>query len=141
VGGDYGVKPKFVQLFLLVVAFVVFFVAVNSWTDTENGGRLGFEAVEGSIGASRADFILRNPTDYDVYYGAYYALERFVGDEWVRMRDNGLQFHDGEYRLEPGSSHIFTIEWAHGYGELTPGKYRIIKGFGGILLSAEFEVK
>lgn len=72
-----------------------------------------------------------NDSEYDYIYGEHYKIEKYFNGKW-REIDTVIQnytFNDIGYTLEAMQTEEININWKWLYGELSLGKYRIIKDF------------
>lgn len=96
---------------------------------------------------------IKNTLDSQLQYGDYYLLEKYEEDidTWISVfyLDSNIGFHDIAYLVEKGKSSTWSTDWASMYGELEPGKYRIVKEvqvyqesgeFSSHTLTAEFKI-
>ncbi|MDD4608437.1 MAG: hypothetical protein PHD10_04845 [Bacilli bacterium] len=84
---------------------------------------------EGTLTKSIATLILENYTDDDYLFGKPYAIEKEVNGIWYELNPiKELVFNLPAYSLKAKERIELEIDWEYGYGILSPGKYRIIKG-------------
>jgi len=91
---------------------------------------------------TQASFLLTNPWDHDIIYREEFYLERFVDNEWVRVRDAAFGW-DAPRQIAAGETQLIS----KGFHALLPGQYRIVKWFGetqaphrAVILHGEFVV-
>lgn len=83
---------------------------------------------EGSLTKSKATLILENHTDNDYLYGNPFSIEKEENGNWYKLKPiNELSFDLIAYILKAKDSLEIELDWKYGYGELSAGKYRIIK--------------
>ena len=120
------------------------------WTEEVNtfdGAELLFEKYTNISG----DLEFANQSDRDLQYGEWFDIQRRIDGEWYSLSyiiDN-VAFHEVAYILPTGETSIKPITWEWMYGELPPGKYRIVTDvinyrapgdFDKYYLAEEFEV-
>lgn len=77
---------------------------------------------------SRATIILENNSNYTLSYGESLFVEKEVDGKWYSLEIiNDRVFNVPLYHLEPNETKEKEIYLDYGYGELAPGKYRVIK--------------
>lgn len=125
-----------------------FFNEVNSFDG------MSLEIDQTTVSPLGATFVILNTTDREVLSGKPYqiALQVEKDGQWHQMVVKSKQ---GEaetaeaYTYPKNEPRIVEVEWAKDYGVLTPGRYRIIKGFfiadpnratESFMLADEFEI-
>lgn len=120
------------------------------WTEEVNtfsGAALHFEKYSATVG----DLEFVNHSDRDLQYGDWFDIQRKVNNEWYSLSYviKNLAFHQVAYLLPEGETSIKPITWEWMYGELPPGKYRIVTDvidyrapgdFDKYYLAEEFEI-
>ena len=77
-----------------------------------------------------ATFILKNNSDEEYSYGDPYIIEKFENSNWNEIKTltgDPLSWNDMLYTLKPNEEKEIKINWSLGYGELSSGKYRLVK--------------
>lgn len=83
---------------------------------------------EKTLNDSYATIILENNSNYTLGYGQDYFVEKEVDGKWYSLEIvNDRVFNMPLYHLEPNDTKEKEIGLSYGYGELTPGKYRVVK--------------
>ncbi len=74
------------------------------------------------------ELIISNQTGSDLQTWEWYDMQTWEDGEWRRLDQlaDGL-WTDVLYQLPAGESTVFPTNWKTWYGELPPGKYRIVK--------------
>lgn len=68
-------------------------------------------------------------------YGNAFVIEQEVDGEWYELRTiNDLIFTTEGYILKPTDMKELEVSWEYWYGELSSGKYRLVKN-----LSIEYQ--
>lgn len=82
-----------------------------------------------SVTKKGAVITLLNKADKDYQYGDQYYLQKYEDGRWydVPYVIEDFGFNDIAYGLEKNKESEFIIDWNWLYGELKPGKYRIVK--------------
>lgn len=120
------------------------------WTEEVNtfsGAALHFEKYSATVG----DLEFINHSDRDLQYGEWFDIQRKVNNEWYSLSYiiENVAFHQVAYLLPEGETSIKPITWEWMYGELPPGKYRIVTDvidyrapgdFDKYYLAEEFEI-
>ncbi len=71
--------------------------------------------------------IIENKTEDKYNYGSFYSLEHFENNNWKELESGS--FTSMAYGILPYQKVEETIDWSYHNGELSPGKYRILKSF------------
>lgn len=82
---------------------------------------------DGTLTNTGATLILKNNSSKYYHYGNPYVIEIKKDGEWHHI-DVELSFTLLAFGLKPGESKEIELNWEHGYGKLSSGTYRIIKG-------------
>ena len=90
---------------------------------------------KGTIKNTGLTLVLNNKSYDMVYFGEEYSMEIMIDNEWHTIIANQL-FTEPLYSLEKDSKKEIELEWKDVYGELEPGKYRIVKRFSINLLES-----
>jgi len=95
------------------------------------------------------EILIDNQSGSKLVTEEWYCIQKLENGEWHRMSEliDGIWKQVG-YAIQDGETAIFQINWKTWYGELSPGKYRIVKKVYPSLsdslephyLAAEFEV-
>jgi hypothetical protein len=80
----------------------------------------------GTLTQTGVTMILKNNSNVNVEYGEPYEIEIKQGNYWHKI-DVQLCFTSIAYGLAPSESKEIKLDWENSYGELSAGKYRIIK--------------
>ena len=104
-----------------------------------------------------ATCVLKNDSDTDLLYGESYIVQEYIDGEWYYRKSAStdeyghvITIPDIGYGLNSNSVSTIEHNWEVIYGELPPGKYRIIKDFFEhhtdkpfleYYVSCEFEIK
>lgn len=79
--------------------------------------------------ARSARLTMRNNSDSDISFGAMYCIQTYNHDSWNDI-DIGMPDWTAElYVVVANTSYTFDIDWYALYGELSSGKYRIVKEY------------
>jgi hypothetical protein len=89
---------------------------------------------------------IENSNHYEVTYGSAWTIEKYTNERWERANPAEQSFTLELYAVEPHSSRTETVHLtSYVEGQLTVGKYRIIKEIedkqGTRLLAVRFEIK
>ena len=77
-----------------------------------------------------AKLTVRNDSDTDLSFGAAYAIRVFQNNSWNDIELERLPDWTAElYVVKANAEYTFEIDWTAVYGELSPGKYRIVKAY------------
>ncbi|HHX59791.1 MAG TPA: hypothetical protein GX707_03485, partial [Epulopiscium sp.] len=107
----------------------------------------------GSIQTKGLSLLFENKTKKTVIYGDDFILEQEVDGIWYQVPitiEGNYGFHDIAYEMLPNEINVFTVDWEWLYGNLKPGKYRIIKSvldfrdpgdFDSYYLAAKFKIQ
>ncbi len=106
----------------------------------------------GKYTSSGGDVAIRNETDKEITFGDWYVIQSETNGKWKTMpyKVKNVAFHQVAYNAPKDETISHEVKWDVLYGELTKGRYRIIKdmldfrGTGDYTkyyLAAEFEIK
>ena len=74
-------------------------------------------------------------------YGEWYRIDRRENGVWKEVEEKeGRFFNLPAYKIPKNEELTFNLNWSHGYGELTPGKYRIVKQASNKEIYGEFTI-
>lgn len=103
---------------------------------------------EDTISPKGATFILKNNTDNEYWYGPEYYIEIKKDEKWTEIDlYSQLAWNSIAYKSNAGEEKEMNIDWSIGYGELSNGKYRLVKKIrkegqvDNIYLYAKFEIE
>lgn len=110
---------------------------------------------EGTLSKDGVTVVLKNNTDDEYVYGPDYYLEKYDDGSWKQastLTGDPLSWNAIAYSLKANDSVELTLNFKLSYGELSDGKYRVIKRVSKeedrpitedkvIKLLAEFEIK
>ncbi len=100
--------------------------AVEYWANMDN--RISFDLC-GVAAPNSASFSMLNGNEKLITTGNSFIIEIFKDGKWHYV-DIGIKVFPAEaIVLESGQSYDFHIDWTNYYGELVPGKYRLIKEY------------
>lgn len=110
---------------------------------------------KGTLSKDGVTVVLKNNTDDEYVYGPDYYVEKYDDGSWKQastLISEPLSWNAIAYSLKANDSVELTLNFKLSYGELSEGKYRVIKRVSKeedrpitedkvIKLSAEFEIK
>lgn len=101
---------------------------INDGENTNDEDEITLSLKDGTLSNKGATFIIKNNSDKVYNYGQEYEIETKKDNKWCKIEIDGtLTWNSIAYILkEKGSSEI-NIDFSYGYGELSKGKYRLIK--------------
>ena len=82
---------------------------------------------EGTLTNKSATLVLTNHSDKNFQYGNPYEIEIKKDGEWHKINVE-LNFDMPAFPLSSKESKEIELDWEKGYGKLSKGTYRIIKG-------------
>lgn len=88
---------------------------------------VGMSIKDGTLTNTGATLILSNNSDKDFSYGNPYEIEVKKNNEWHKINVE-LDFTLPAFILLSKETKEIEIDWKYGYGKLSKGTYRIIKG-------------
>lgn len=78
------------------------------------------------------EFIIKNGTEYEYYYGLGFGVEKLDGGEWVNLPPTeDFAVIEIAMILAPGESHKFEANVYKFWKNLTPGEYRVVLTLSG----------
>lgn len=82
---------------------------------------------EGTLTNKSVTLVLTNNSDKNFQYGNPYEIEIKKDGEWHKINVE-LYFDMPAFQLSSKENKEIELDWENGYGKLTKGTYRIIKG-------------
>lgn len=83
---------------------------------------------ENTLTKSGATIIITDNNKTKYTYEEYYKLEKRIDHIWYELKPNDdVFFNEMGYIVDDNNELEMNIEWSKTYGNLTSGKYRIIK--------------
>ncbi len=95
------------------------------------------------ISPTGASIVITDNNEPTHIYGEWYRIDRFENDKWVEVEPiiDNYGFNELAYEILEGANEIdFDIDWKWLYGELSAGKYRIVKSVGEQYIYIPFEI-
>lgn len=97
-------------------------------TDLNELKHVRMDIVEGTLTPTSAKVKIKDLNNYKYLYGEYYRLDKKVNDKWEELPlKNLVGFNDIGYFTGINGYLELDINWEYAYGELSKGKYRIVK--------------
>lgn len=83
---------------------------------------------ENTLTNSGATIIITDNNEIKYTYEEYYKLEKRIDHVWYELKPSGdVIFNEMGYLVDDNNELEMDIDWSKTYGNLTSGKYRIIK--------------
>ena len=83
---------------------------------------------ENTLTKSGAIIIITDDNKTKYTYEEYYKLEKRIDHIWYELKPSGdVLFNEMGYLVDDNNELEMNIDWSKSYGNLTSGKYRIIK--------------
>lgn len=83
---------------------------------------------ENTLTKSGATIIIKDNNKVKYTYEEYYKLEKRIDYIWYELKPSGdVLFNEMGYLVDDNNELEMNIDWSKTYGNLTSGKYRIIK--------------
>ena len=83
---------------------------------------------ENTLTKSGATIIITDNNKVKYTYEEYYKLEKRIDHIWYELKPSGdVLFNEIGYLVDDNNELEMNIDWSKTYGNLTSGKYRIIK--------------
>lgn len=133
-------KSVILVFFSLILSFVVSACQQNpEWTESKNqedipsssdGITIHLEKEQYATKDIEINFTFRNESETTFLYGTYFSLEKKISGIWYEVPlKKGMAFSDIGYYLHPDQTESDTIYLNLFSEKLSPGRYRVIKGF------------
>lgn len=117
----------------------------------EDGSHFAMTVKEGSATGSGLTLVMENKTDRQAMYGQPFEIDQKVGDEWIELIPTieNYAFTMEAFIIPAGQSREMEVHWEWLYGQLSAGRYRIVKNMSlettdgagyESTLTAEFEI-
>lgn len=102
--------------------------------EIDNGAELNeldhvkMDIIAGTLTKSSARVLIIDHTNNKYTYGSDYRIDKKVGNKWKELEHtNRLIFNSMAYLPDSNGRLEFDINWSNTYGNLTAGRYRIVK--------------
>ena len=102
--------------------------------DVDNGAELNelehvrMDIVDGTLSKGSAKVRITDYTNKKYTYGSDFRIDKKVGNKWQELElKNPLLTNSMAYYPDHNGHLEFDINWSYAYGNLTPGRYRIVK--------------
>lgn len=102
--------------------------------DVDNGAELNelehvrMDIVDGTLTKASAKVRITDYTNNKYTYGSDFRIDKKVGNKWKELElKNRLAFNAMAYHPDTNGHLEFDINWGYAYGNLTSGRYRIVK--------------
>ena len=83
---------------------------------------------DNTLTKSGATIIITDDNEIKYTYEEYYKLEKRIDHIWYELKPRGdAVFNEMGYLVDDNNELEMNIDWSKTYGNLTSGKYRIIK--------------
>ena len=83
---------------------------------------------ENTLTKSGAIIIITDNNKVKYTYEEYYKLEKRIDHIWYELKPSGdVLFNEMGYLVDDNNELEMNIDWSKSYGNLTSGKYRIVK--------------
>lgn len=83
---------------------------------------------ENTLTKSGATIIITDNNKVKYTYEEYYKLEKRIDHIWYELKPSGdVLFNEMGYLVDDNNELEMNIDWSKTYGNLTSGKYRIVK--------------
>ena len=83
---------------------------------------------DNTLTKSGATIIITDNNKTKYTYEEYYKLEKRIDHIWYELKPSGdVLFNEMGYLVDDNNELEMNIDWSKSYGNLTSGKYRIIK--------------
>ncbi len=125
----------------------------SNHSDLNNVQGITMGIKEGTISKGGLTVVFENNSEKEFTYGNYFLLEQEANGDWYEVPvtiEGNYGFEDIGYELKAGKTGDWKADWQWLYGELSSGKYRIIKDvldfrktadFDKHYMATEFEIK
>ena len=81
-----------------------------------------------TFNSCEGDIEIANQRGSEIATGEWYSIQRYEDGEWHRLDELiDAVWKDVEYRIPNGETAVLPTNWKTWYGELSSGKYRIVK--------------
>ena len=131
-------KILIIKVLLVVIIFGVFIYYLNSLNNASvtlnkdnneyNLKDVTMKLKESTLTKSGATIIITDDNEIKYTYEEYYKLEKRIDHVWYELKPSGdAVFNEMGYLVDDNNELEMDIDWSKVYGNLTSGKYRIIK--------------
>ena len=96
--------------------------------DKINNNEVSLSIKDNTLTSKGATIVIKNNTNMEYNYGSEYYLEKQDGSKWVTIEPKEpLNWNDILYSIKFNESKEYNEDWSYAYGELSKGKYRLVK--------------
>ena len=131
-------KVLIIKVLLVVIIFGGLIYYLNSLNNasitlTKDNNEYNLKDVtmkikENTLTKSGATIIITDNNEIKYTYLQYYKLEKRIDHVWYELKPNDdVFFNEMGYLVDENNELEMNIDWSKIYGNLTSGKYRIIK--------------
>ena len=131
-------KELLIKIILIVLIFgglIYYLDSLNNASVTLNkdNNEYTLEGVtmkikDNTLTKSGATIIITDNNKTKYTYEEYYKLEKRIDHIWYELKPSGdVLFNEMGYLVDDNNELEMNIDWSKSYGNLTSGKYRIIK--------------
>lgn len=131
-------KELLIKIILIVLIFGGLIYYLNSLNNAKvtlikDNNEYTLEGVtmnikENTLTKSGATIIITDNNKTKYTYEEYYKLEKRIDHIWYELKPNSdVIFNEMGYLVDDNNELEMNIDWSKTYGNLTSGKYRIIK--------------
>ena len=103
-------------------------VTLNKDNEEYNLKNVIMKLKDNTLTKSGATIIITDDNEIKYTYEEYYKLEKRIDHIWYELKPNSdVFFNEMGYLVDDNNELEMNIDWSKTYGNLTSGKYRIIK--------------
>lgn len=148
-------KKKIIISIFVIITLILIFIKLKNEVQVRNLydiqvyankiENVSINIQEGSLTNTGATIVITDKNTVKNTFNEEYKIEKRVNDSWeeVKKIDNNYFFNDLIWTFEDDDTTTHDVNWENLYGELEPGKYRMIKSVEGKMFSGiqvEFEI-
>ena len=124
-------KILIIKVLLVVIIFgglIYYLISLNNASVTLNKDNEEYTLEDNTLTKSGATIIITDDNEIKYTYEEYYKLEKRIDHIWYELKSRGdAVFNEMGYLVDDNNELEMDIDWSKTYGNLTSGKYRIIK--------------
>ena len=123
---------------IVLFSIIVFMIAIITGCGKKPAGKVSdykitkdkvlISAKKDTVTNTGLTLVMENKTDEKFNYGEEYHLEKKYKNKWYIVEPiNDVIFTLMAYEVEPNQTKEIKFDWEYRYGNLTKGKYRLVK--------------
>lgn len=139
-------KKRIYLLIIIIIGISISILLISSFKDKsifETYESVSMVIKEGTLTSKGATLIITDKSGNDISFGEWYNIYRFVDEKWKKLDyiiDEPIAWSTMGYLPDNNGILEMDVNWEPLYGNLEPGRYRIVKKANQKYIFTEFDV-